>query len=145
VGIYHLCGDLWSHLLYTIPKFPYKCIIILDGDKRKMAEEICKKYNDLEVIASKFVFCKNIEDIAENFGKENHPVYCLKENCIEKYLMPEFDCTKIPKDYNKRRDGSKKAEELQEISEEIKNIFSVIFGKPKKILVLREKIKLDNN
>jgi AAA15 family ATPase/GTPase len=129
VGIYHLCGDFWSHLLYTIPKFPYKCIIILDGDKRKEAEEICKKYKDLEVITSKFVFCKSIEDIAENFGKEKHPVYCLKENCIEKYLMPEFDCTKIPKDYNKRRDGPKKAEELQEIPEEIENIFSVILKK----------------
>jgi ABC-type multidrug transport system ATPase subunit len=131
VGIYHLCGDLWSHLLYTIPKPPYKCMIILDGDKRDKVEEVCKKYGESKVNASEFVFCKTIEDLAASFGGEKHPIYCLKENCIEKYLIPEFDCTKTPENYNynKNRDDPKKAEELQEIPEEIRSIFSVIFPK----------------
>jgi hypothetical protein len=127
VGIYHLCGDFWSHLLYTIPKSPYKCMIILDGDKRDKVEEVCKKHDESKVNTSRFVFCKTIEDLAASFGREKHPTYCLKENCIEKYLIPEFDCTKIPENYDKKRSGPRKAEELQEIPEEIRDIFAVIF------------------
>lgn len=33
IGIYHLGGDNWMNLLYTIPREPYKCMVILDGDK----------------------------------------------------------------------------------------------------------------
>lgn len=128
VGIYHLCGSFWKHLLYTIPNYPYKCLIILDGDKQKEVEEAYKKYNTRKVMFPKFVFCKTIEDILKTFERKiEHPIYCLKENCIEKYLMPDFDCTKIPENYNKRRDGPRKAEELQEIPEEIENIFATIF------------------
>lgn len=133
VGIYHLCGDFWRHLLYTIPKHPYKCIVILDGDKRKVVKEVCKKHNESKVNTSRFVSCKDTKNLKNSFGGENHPIYCLKEICIEKYLFQEFDCTNIPDNYSKKRDGPRKAGKLERIPEEIKEIFNVIFGKKKDI------------
>jgi predicted ATP-dependent endonuclease of OLD family len=129
VGIYHLCGDFWSHLLYTIPKPPYKCMIILDGDKRDKVGEICKKYSEVKVNTSQFIFCKTIEDLRKNFGGEKHPIYCLEENCIEKYLMSGFDCSKIL-GYNKKLGGPQIAEKLPEVPREIENIFDIIFPNP---------------
>jgi predicted ATPase len=126
VGIYHLNGDNWKHLLYTIPKTPYRCAVILDGDKRNTTGNICDKYNALTINASKFKFCETTEDVKNIFGKESHPVYCLKEDCIEKYFIPDFNCANPPRDYNKKRDGPKKAEELEELPAEIKDIFEVI-------------------
>nr|MDO8083136.1 AAA family ATPase [Candidatus Freyarchaeota archaeon] len=126
VGIYHLCGSFWTHLLYTIPKNPYKCIVILDGDKRENAEEICQKYNQAKVNTAKFVFCKDIENLRKFFGKEeNHPIYCLKKNCVEKYLVQQFNCTNPPEDYRKTKDGPLTAEK-SDIPEEIKKIFDLI-------------------
>lgn len=126
VGIYHLNGDNWKHLLYTIPKTPYRCAVILDGDKRKNAEKVCGEYNTLTINASKFKFCETIEDVKNIFGNESHPVYCLEKDCIEKYFIPAFGCANSPRDYNKKRDGPKKAEELEELPAEIKDIFEVI-------------------
>jgi hypothetical protein len=75
-------------------------------------------------------------------SKEIHPIYCLKENCIEKYIIPNFDCTKPPQDYNKKVNGPKKAEELTEIPDEIKQLFEITFGTlqliPKKYLYVEE-------
>lgn len=126
VGIYHLNGNNWQHLLYTIPKTPYKCIVILDGDKRKTAEEVCGEYNGLAINASKFRFCKTIEALKKSNGKESHPVYCLEKECIEKYFATDFECADPPQGYNKKRDGPKTAEELGEIPEEITRIFDII-------------------
>lgn len=126
VGIYHLNGDNWKHLLYTIPKTPYRCAVILDGDKRKTAEKVCGEYNTLTINASKFKFCEKIEDVKNTFGKKSHPVYCLEKDCIEKYFIPDFGCANSPRDYKKKRDGPKKAEELKELPVEIKGIFEVI-------------------
>jgi ABC-type uncharacterized transport system ATPase subunit len=128
VEIYHLCGGFWKHLLYTIPKPPYKCIIILDGDKREEAKKICEKYNNAGVVAPRFVFCEKIEDIGRALSKEVHPIYCLRERCIEKYIAPGFDCTNPPQDYDKKVDGPKKAEELPEIPDEIGQLFDRILG-----------------
>jgi hypothetical protein len=128
VGIYHLCGDFWSHLLYTIPEHPYKCVIILDGNQREIMKKICEKHNKSSVIASRFSFCKNIDDIGSALSRKVHPVYCLKENCIEKYIIPNFDCAHPPQGYNKRVDGPKKAEELIKIPDEIRQLFEIIFG-----------------
>jgi hypothetical protein len=113
-------------LLYTIPKTPYRCAVILDGDKRKNAEKVCGEYNTLTINASKFKFCETIEDVKNIFGNESHPVYCLEKDCIEKYFIPAFGCANSPRDYNKKRDGPKKAEELEELPAEIKGIFEVI-------------------
>lgn len=125
VGIYHLCGDFWKHLLYTIPKHPYKCIVILDGDKREIAKEVCEKHNKSAVNASKFKVCESVKDIKILFGREVHPVYCLKEDCIERYLG--FDITNLPQKYNKKKNGPKKADELEKIPEEIREILETIF------------------
>ncbi|MEM3786941.1 MAG: AAA family ATPase [Nitrososphaeria archaeon] len=128
VGIYHLCGDFWSHLLYTIPKHPYKCVIILDGDKREIAKKICEEYNKATVVASKFNFCEKIEDIGSSLNEKVHPLYCLRENCVEKYIISNFDCANPPQNYNKTVDGPKKAEKLTEIPDEIRQLFDMIFG-----------------
>ena len=127
VGIFHLCGDFWIHLLYTIPKPPYKCIVILDGDKRKMAEKIIKKHNSFITNASRFKLCDTIEMVGDVFrGAKYHPVYCLKESCIEKYLFPNFDPSNPPKGYDKRKDGAKAAERLEKLPEELIKLFKTI-------------------
>lgn len=127
VGVYHLCGSFWRHLLHTIPKHPYKCVVILDGDKRVEAKEVCNIYDESKVNTSRFLFCNDTKELKENFGGECHPIYCLKENCIEKYLRPEFDCNQPPDDYNKTRDGPKEAE-LLDVPAEINEIFNVILS-----------------
>jgi len=129
VGIFHLGGDNWHHLLYTIPKPPpYNCIIILDGNKRRDAVSICEKYNKLMINASKFKFCEDINEVGKTLcSKKEHAVYCLKENCIEKYIIPDFDCKNPPRNYNKRTDGPKKADKIDEVPNEIKQLFQEIF------------------
>jgi len=128
-AIYHLGGDFWEYLLYTVPKQPYKCVVILDGDKRGKAEDICAKYKESVINVSKFKFPHSLEKIKEIFKeKECHPVYCLKEDCIEKYLFSDFDCRQSPEGYDKKIDGSKKAEEMEDIPGEIKRLFEIIIG-----------------
>ena len=90
IGIYHLAGDNWMHLLYTIPKEPYKCMVILDGDKAKSkvnAKEVCEKYNRAKFEnISRFKFYQDIGEIS--FDSNLHPVYCLKRKEIEYYFDP---------------------------------------------------------
>ena len=127
IGIFHLAGNNWGHFLYTIPKPPYKCMIILDGDKKKKAEEVVRKYNKSNINASKFKVCNTLDEVREVFEKrENHPLYCLKENCVERYLFPNFDCSNPPENYKKTKDGPKAAEELNELPTELKELFEVI-------------------
>ena len=127
IGIFHLAGNNWGHFLYTIPKPPYKCMIILDGDKKKKAEEVVRKYNESNINASKFKVCNTLDEVREVFEKrENHPLYCLKENCIERYLFPNFDCSNPPENYKKTKDGPKAAEELNELPTELKELIEVI-------------------
>lgn len=129
VGIYHLGGDYWQHLLYTIPKCPYKCIVVLDGDKKQIAMNVCEKHNNAMINASKFKFCENFDDVGEALSSiEVHPIYCLKKECIEKYIIPDFDPANPPQNYNKRIDGPKKADNIDEVPNEIKQLFDTIFG-----------------
>ena len=135
--IYTLGGDFWEHLLYTIPKPPYKCLVILDGDKQELCKEVCKKYEKSGVNTSKFEYYKNIESTKMSFNNEKrvwpineqkkHSIICLKKDCIEKYFNPNFDCKNPPENYNKIIDGIKKAEEMKEIPEELKKIFDYTF------------------
>ncbi len=92
IGVYHLGGDKWSHLLYTVPMTP-KSIVILDkpqNDKKK--EEIKEKIEKLNnygagKIFPRFEFCENLDDLKEAFAKENVcPVYCLTEKDIKDYF-----------------------------------------------------------
>ena len=70
IGIFHLAGNNWGHFLYTIPKPPYKCMIILDGDKKKKAEEVVRKYNESNINASKFKVCNTLDEVREVFKKK---------------------------------------------------------------------------
>lgn len=137
IQIYNLGGDFWEHLLCTIPKPPYKCLVILDGDKQELCKEVCKKYEKSGVNTSKFKYYKNIESTKMFFNnekrvwpineQEKHSIICLKKDCIEKYFNPNFDCKNPPENYNKIIDGIKKAEEIKEIPEELKKIFDYTF------------------
>ncbi len=130
VGIFHLEGDNWKYLLYTIPKKPYKCIVILDGDKRKDAENTCEKYNNSKANTARFEYCVDLETVRNVFREENkyrdnkrHPIYCLEEECIEKYLFPEH--TNIPANFQKTKKGPEIAQKVL-ISQEIMELFDVI-------------------
>ena len=125
IGIFHLCGDFWMHLLYTIPKPPYKCIIILDGDKRRQAEEVVKKHNRSITNASRFELINSINGVKELFKKsDRHPVYCLQKSKIEDYLFPNSP----HQGYNKRIDGPKAAEKIKKLPEEIEELFKAIIN-----------------
>ncbi len=126
IGLYHLAGSFWKHLLYTIPNHPYNCIVILDGEKREEAKDVIKKYNEAAINTSKFELATDLEDVKRIFAsKEAHPVYCLKEDCIEKYLG-QTECK--PENWNKKYDGTRVAEEMENIPEEIEKLFSIILG-----------------
>jgi len=127
IGLYHLAGDFWEHLLYTIPKPPYQCAVILDGNNRERAKDVIEEYDRCSINTSKFQFAREIEDVERILLKrEKHPVYCLKEDCIEKYLG-QTECK--PPNWNKKLDGPKTAEEM-EIPDEIGSLFNAILKIP---------------
>ncbi|MFA5771964.1 MAG: AAA family ATPase [Thermoplasmata archaeon] len=142
IGIYHLGGDFWEHLLYTIPKPPYKCMVVLDGDKRDRAKEVCTKYAGAKLNTSKLVFCDIIKrndkqlnlltidevSVFDNFGNDAHPVYCLKKQCIEEYLeSKEPDCKSEA--YKKVSYGPHLAEGVDKVPDEFIEIFETICSK----------------
>lgn len=93
--------------------------------------DVCEKHNKSMVNASKFKLCENFDDVGKAlFCKEEqgHPIYCLKESCIEKYVIPNFDCANPPGNYNKRVDGPKKADVMDELPTELSQLFKIIFG-----------------
>ncbi len=127
IGMYHLCGDFWEHLLYTIPKEPYNCMILLDGDKKTKAKEVINDHNNAMINKSYLKFCNNLKELRITYHAQNvHPVYCLRKDCIEKYLIKRFNPKKPPKGFNKKIDGPRKADELSKIPEEIVEIYDII-------------------
>lgn len=126
VGVYHLAGDSWMHVLATIPKSPYSCVVILDGDKRGTVESVCNKYKGITENTSRFKFCKSLDELGKAFdSSEIHPVYCLKQDCIEEYLDPTPNYKSI--EYKKKVDGPKIAEEMKEVPKEIEDVFISIY------------------
>jgi len=125
IGIFHLAGDFWCHLLYTLPHQPYKCIVILDGDKKQKAEEVCQLYSNRSENIVKIEFAGNIDEILNiiNAG-HSHPVYCLSKDCIELYLG--FDKCNPPK-YDKTKDGPRIAEDI-EVPVEMTKVFDAILS-----------------
>ncbi|MFC2122619.1 ATP-dependent endonuclease [Bacteroidota bacterium] len=125
VGIFHLAGDFWCHLLYTLPNQPYKCIVILDGDKRKKAEEVCQSYAGCRVNMAEIKFAANINEVQAIINDGHcHPVYCLSKDCIELYLgLNGSD----PPNYNKIIDGPNRAEDTP-VPIEISDIFDAILA-----------------
>ena len=125
VGIFHLAGDFWCHLLYTLPNQPYKCIVILDGDKRKEAKEVCQIYSESNETIVKIKFAENINEIQTIIDDgHSHPVYCLSKDCIELYLGLN-ECN--PPGYNKMVDGPKNAENIP-LPREINDIFDAVLS-----------------
>ncbi|MEM5832487.1 MAG: ATP-binding protein [Candidatus Aenigmatarchaeota archaeon] len=126
VGIYHLGGNNWLHLLYTIPKHPYKCLVILDGDKKEEVKKVIEKYNQNLVNIPRFEFCETWEKVIKALSSEwpSLPIYCLEKNRIEDYLFPEG----LPPNFNKKIDGPLRAEVLENIPEEIEKLLKIIFG-----------------
>jgi hypothetical protein len=134
VGIYHLNGNNWQHMLNTIPKYPYKCVILLDGDKKKDAKAICKKNTNSTNF--NFDFCDSLTDlqnildftekilhptIIKKMYMYPHPVYCLTKKGIESYL--DSDLKSEITNYDKKIDGPTIAEKMDTIPEEFVEIF----------------------
>lgn len=130
VGIYHLAGDFWTHLLYTIPKNPYTSIIVLDGDKREIASEaIGKKKGERFLIRdnSEKEFFDLITEISTIYDEELEtgiqipsvcPVFILSKTEIEDYLIPRPE----PKEK-----GPEIAHKMKEVPDEIERIFDLTF------------------
>lgn len=80
VGIYHLAGNFWKHLLYTIPITLDKSIVILDNDKKQEAKDVCEKYASANINAPEFKVCEKIDEIKKC---KEIPIYCLKSGDVE--------------------------------------------------------------
>lgn len=119
IGIFHLAGDFWSHLLYTIPKRPYASIVILDGDKKKDAEQIVSKYSTIE--KDRFQIFNSLKEI-QNMRRRKPvssrpcPVYCLQRSKIEDYLEPRP---------SSKESGPLIADKMSEVPKEIEWIFDL--------------------
>jgi predicted ATPase len=126
IGIFHLCGDFWCHLLYTVPRRPYRCIVILDGDKRELVPDVIRKHNESGGITPNFKLAESIDAVAATIRDNRcHPIYCLEKNKIEDYLGS------ITAQYNKKVDGPRLAEQL-DLPAEIFNLFRVLLEETKR-------------
>lgn len=122
IGMYHLGGDFWSHLLHTIPESPYLPVVILDGDKRELAREVCKEFNSSVATAtSQFELAEEPEDILHGKARK---VYCLQRKCLEEYLDPKPNYQ--DQSYDKKKDGVRIAEEMSSVPDELRLIFEAI-------------------
>lgn len=124
IGIYHLGGNNWKHMLSTIPKNPYKCIILLDGDKLEIV-------NKIKNIVQNFKLCETFDKLQSSFYNLNntdkpYPLYCLNGNTIESYL--DSDLKSRITDYKKKIHGPKIAEEMEVIPDEFVKIFKILFN-----------------
>jgi len=117
IGIYHLGGDFWSHLLYTIPKSPYSSIVVLDGDKREMLPEIIKNYSKIDKDRFRISKLRDIPKLTISC-----PIYCLIQNDIEDYLETEPETQPIIKE-----EGPTIAYRMENIPQEIEELFDAIF------------------
>ena len=123
IGLFHLAGSFWSHLLHTIPKSPFISLIVLDGDKCEEAKRIIKKYSEVE--ENRFQFFETLEDLGKLTRKKRSnkespcPVYCLQRSKLEDYLKPHTKskekCPAVA--YN-----------MKSIPKEIEWLFDIIFG-----------------
>lgn len=124
IGIYHLGGNNWKHMLSTIPKNPYKCIILLDGDKIEIV-------NKIKNIVQNFELCATLDKLQSAFYNLNNAdkpylLYCLNEKTIELYL--DKDLKSRIANYKKKIHGPKIAEEMEVIPDEFVKIFEILFN-----------------
>lgn len=89
VGIYHLAGRFWRHLLHTVPKKPYRALLLFDGDVKGEIQLVIKKFkeNRLENLPD-FIFTDKISSIS-SVDTNAIPAYCLSKDKIEDYLKPK--------------------------------------------------------
>jgi AAA15 family ATPase/GTPase len=120
VGIFHLAGSFWCHLLYTIPQTPYSSLVILDGDKRKTVDDVVKKLNEsirLPERVGRFKVCSKRTQLKHR-GRPMEimptPIYCLEKDEIEDYIDPK------PKT---KDEGPINAEKMSRAPPEIIDIF----------------------
>jgi len=119
IGIFHLAGDFWSHLLYTIPKRPYASIVVLDGDKRPIAEQTVSKYSTIE--KDRFQIFGTLKELSDMTSKKKSfprpcPVYCLQRSKIEDYLEPSP---------SSKESGPLVADKMSKVPKEIEWIFDL--------------------
>lgn len=119
IGIFHLGGDYFGDFLCTIPGKPYKKIVILDGDKKEKAKDLCQKLKTNKYkIPVDFHFRKDLRILGNYLTESRCPVYCLKKKGIEKYLKSKVN-------FNKK-EGPLIAEKMIEIPEEFSKIFKYV-------------------
>ena len=129
IGIYHLNGDYWKHMLSTIPKNPFISLIILDNDKIEDAIEICKIYNNMTDLNFKFCDTLDILKVALTNSDDItnlHPIYCLEQKGIESYLDRESRMG--IENYNKKIHGPEIAEKMENIPDEFIFIFKSLLN-----------------
>lgn len=126
IGIHHLGGDFWIHLLSTIPKRPYTSIIVLDGDKRDLVPQALKKVNDKRFIIATTLGDREFEEkISITYGGylgKTIPAFCpifiLEKDVIEDYLDPRPPT---------KPEGPLIARKMKCVPKEIENIFNATF------------------
>lgn len=119
IGIYHLAGSFWPHLLSTTPQCPpYKVLVILDGDKKEEVAKIFKANNDFPRMNLKF--CKTLKEIEQSFGTSKL-IYCLEKENIEKYLQSNKN-----RIVNKKIDGPAIAEDMRNLPRELEGLFKIL-------------------
>lgn len=122
IGIFHLGGDFWSHLLYTIPREPYISTVVLDGDKKEMVGEVILKYSTVE--EERFKFFASLDKLSDMYEtlRQVHPslcpVYCLKSPEMEDYLKPRP---------SSKKEGPLVAYQMKHIPKEIELLFDTLF------------------
>ena len=126
IGIFHLAGDFWRHLLYTIPKRPYTSIVVLDGDKKEIAKEVVDKYGTIEM--DRFQMFDSLDELKHEKRRRKPiipmpcPIYCLKNSEIEDYLETRYETRPLFKE-----EGPSIAYEMQHVPPEIEQLFDAIF------------------
>ena len=139
IGLFHLAGDFWSHLLYTIPKRPYISIVVLDGDKLKTAAKVVNDYTKVE--ENRFQFFNSLEELGKKKRASNIntpmpcPIYCLKMDKIEDYLSPRP---------SPKSQGPKIADKMKCVPSEIERLFDIILRWTGKRIKKPSKLQVSN-
>lgn len=125
-GIYHLAGDHWMHLLHTIPRRPYTCVVVLDRNKSHDAIDISLHSFSTKADTPDFKFCGSSEQVSNVlFGGEKIPIYCLSKNDIGDYFRDSSSSMKyksgLPNLVALRMENGGK------IPQDIEELFDVIF------------------
>lgn len=89
VGVYHLGGSFWRHLLHTLPRKPYKVLLVFDGDKKEDVEQTINKFNENRLMNLPKLIPTEQIDFASNTYQGAIPAYCLSKKKIEDYLDPK--------------------------------------------------------